>query len=1037
MTRAPAPILWAPTPGAARATRLAGFARFAHERHGAPLTAPEGEPLDYRMLHSWSIQEPGAFWAAVWEFTEIIAEGETGAAPGPALVWPEAPPPAGFPEDGFDPAHRPRWFPEARLNFAENLLQGPDDSVAIVSWDEMGRRCSLSFGELRHETARFADALRAAGVGPGDRVAGFLPNLPETIIAFLGAATVGAIWSSCSPDFGTDAVVDRFGQIEPRVLVTADGYRYRGRDIDLTSRIRDIASRLPSLERVVRVPVSRGYAGAGAPTGTLTRERDLPGTVEWRDFLAASGPGAGESTTLRTPLYDRFPFDHPLAILYSSGTTGAPKCIVHSAGGTLLQHRKEHALHLDLKAGERFFYFTTCGWMMWNWLVTGLAEGATLILYDGSPMMATQPGGPSDMLWTLAEAERVEIFGTSARHLALMEKEGVRPGETRGFPELRTVLSTGSPLAPASFDWVYREVKPDLQLASISGGTDIISCFVLGVPTEPVRRGEIQGAGLGMAVEIRSPAAEGAARLAGSPGELVCARPFPSMPSSFWNDPGHERYRAAYFGAYSGVWRHGDWAEESASGGFIIHGRSDATLNPGGVRIGTADIYRQVEAFDEVIEAVAVEQHVPGAEPAETRIVLFVRLRAGATLDDGLEVAIRQRVREGASPHHVPEVVLPVPDIPRTISGKVSEIAVRDVVQGRQVANEEALENPGALAPFRDLARLTLPAPFIGLLNGLVDYAGLFPPAALPMDRAVANYAAYRRGPDRWALGRFVVPAARLEEFLAAAGPYLPPTAAAEGGARSADPWALSVLVGDEPGEDAERIRAFRERAGAAVQLAALEARVRTVEAVERLIRALSRIGGGAESWLEVPFDLEDAELEALLDSVQNSGAFAKLRTGGVTPELFPSSRRLLRSLRACAERNLRLKCTAGLHHPLHGDYRLTYESGAAAAPMYGYLNLLLAMAVLRAGGTDEQALAALEESDPASFRVDRSGLGWNHFRFGLADLAALRREGLAGFGSCSFREPVDEVVQILPRMQAAATRPAHPITLHHQIPAP
>jgi acetoacetyl-CoA synthetase len=494
------PVLWTPSPERAQGARIVAFARLAEARFGGPAAPGQGDRLDeagYRALHAWSVAEPDAFWRAVWAFTGIVsedAEGRVlppGEAPEQGMVPPEGPPPPGFPPGGFDPGHRPRWFPDVRLNFAENLLAPAErdpDALALVSWDEGGRRGTMTFGELRHEAARFAEALRARGVGPGDRVAGFMPNLPETLVAFLGTATVGAVWSSCSPDFGVGAVVDRFGQIAPRILVAADGYRYKGKAIDLAGRVAEIAGRLPSVEAVVMVPFAEAPAESPA------------GAIRWEDFLAAGGDPAGSEgdpagsgDALRIPAYTRLPFDHPLAVLYSSGTTGLPKCIVHTAGGTLLQHRKEHALHVDLRAGERFFYFTTCGWMMWNWLVTGLAEGATLVLYDGAPALPHEP----DVLWRVAEAEEVSVFGVSARYLALMEKEGVRPGATRDLSALRCILSTGSPLAPASFDWVYREVKADVHLASISGGTDIVSCFVLGVPTLPVSAGRDPGPGAG------------------------------------------------------------------------------------------------------------------------------------------------------------------------------------------------------------------------------------------------------------------------------------------------------------------------------------------------------------------------------------------------------------------------------------------------------------------------------------------------------------------------------------------------------------
>jgi acetoacetyl-CoA synthetase len=1013
-------VLWTPTAERARGTRIAAFARLAEERFGAPGTlGPDGTlGVDgYRALHAWSVAEPGAFWRAVWVFTGVVSEDAEGRAipPGEApergMVPPEGPRPPDFPPHGFDPGHSPSWFPDVRLNMAENLLApagANPDALALVSWDEGGRRGTMTFGELRHEAARFAEALRTRGIGPGDRVAGFLPNLPETIVAFLGTAAVGAVWSSCSPDFGVGAVVDRFGQIAPRILVAADGYRYKGKAIDLGSRVAEIAGRLPSVEAVVVVPFADSPAEGPAAA------------IRWEDFLGSGGDLAGSGGdlagsggALRIPEYTRLPFDHPLAILDSSGTTGLPKCIVHTAGGTLLQHRKEHALHVDLRAGERFFYFTTCGWMMWNWLVTGLAEGATLVLYDGAPALPREP----DVLWRLAEAEEVSVFGVSARYLALMEKEGVRPGATRNLSALRCILSTGSPLAPASFDWVYREVKADMHLASISGGTDIVSCFVLGIPTLPVRRGEIQGAGLGMAVEVREPDAAGTGktgRLVGEPGELVCTRPFPSMPGAFWNDPDGARYRDAYFAHVPGVWRHGDWAEETPAGGYVIHGRSDATLNPGGVRIGTAEIYRQVEAFPQVLESVAVGQEVPGGSgEADVRIVLFVRMREGAVLDDALEAAIRRQIREHASPHHVPRVILAVPDIPRTISGKISEIAVREVIHGRPVKNTDALANPEALEAFRGITALHLPAPLEALLRGVVDYAGLFPPSALPMEEAAANHAAYRASNDRWALGRFVVPVARLDAFQEAAAPHL----------ASGAPWELSALVGDDPAADAHRVNAFHRWAERRVRVAAIEAHAGDGERVSAVTsafppRVATELDAGLEVWLEVPWSMvpdapdagDNAELRTLLRAIRDAGAFAKARTGGVTPDLFPSPERLLVFLRAALDEGVRFKATAGLHHPLRGSYPLTYAPDAERGVMFGYLNVLLATAVLRAGGSDEEGLAALVESDPAALTLGAEALQWERFRFDAKELADLRTRTMGGFGSCSLREPVEEL---------------------------
>jgi len=1009
VTLPPAPVLWAPSSARTEGARIHAFASLARG-YGAP---PAGAG-DYRALHAWSIHDPGAFWSAVWAFAGVIGEGggeDSGgmAAAERAVEWPRGAVPPGVPEEGFDPAWRPRWFPHARLNFAENLLQAPDEAEALVGWTEDGRTGTLTFGQLRHEVARFATALRARGVVPGDRVAAVLPNVPETVIAFLGTAAVGAVWSSSSPDFGTGAVVDRFAQIEPRVLLVTDGYQYKGRTFDQRDRVAGLRARLPSVECVVRVAAT--YAQQGVEPGGTPPGSDRGGDLAWEHFLAAGGPPLAELREGRAPFlrprYERLPFDHPLAILYSSGTTGLPKGIVHSAGGTLLQHRKEHLLHVDLRAGDRFFYFTTCGWMMWNWLVSGLAEGATLILYDGAPALPDAP----DLLWALAEAERVQVMGVSARYIALMEKEGVRPGATRDLTPLRTLLSTGSPLPPAGFRWVYREVASDVHLASISGGTDILSCFMLGVPTLPVHEGEIQGAGLGMAVEIRD---EEGRPCVGSPGELVCTRPFPSMPIGFWNDPGHVRFRAAYFERIPGVWCHGDWAEETGNGGFVIHGRSDATLNPGGVRLGTAEIYRQVEGFPEVLEAVAAGQDRPGGEVGDVRIVLLVRLRDGALLTPALESALRRAIREHASPHHVPEVIAAVPDLPRTLSGKLSEIAVRDALNGRASSNADALANPEALQTLRALVTPRLPAPLAPLMQGVVDYAGLFPPAALAMGEAVAKYAEYRRGGEAAVLGRFVVPVARLAEFEAAWG-----GTAAAGDA----PWELSAILGEDLEAEAPAIAAFHARTGGRARIVSLEARVASAEDVDR-VAALFPPTEGMELWLELPAPVvADAAARApLLDRIQAVGAFAKLRTGGVTASLFPAPETVGGFLRACVQRGLRFKATAGLHHPLRGEYPLTYAPDAPRGVMFGYLNILLATAVLRAGGSDEEALAALIEEDAGAMRVDQGALSWGRFRLSPATLHSLRQDAVAGFGSCSFEEPVGELGALLARFTPSST---------------
>ncbi|HSD73609.1 MAG TPA: acetoacetate--CoA ligase [Steroidobacteraceae bacterium] len=643
-------MLWTPTRERLANANATRFIEFVRARAGARCT-------DWPQLYDWSIAHPDRFWPALMDFAQVRAQ--RGA--GPVL------------EHGTRMSSA-RWFRGTTLNFAENLLRLETDQPALVFHNERGERRELSFTELRHEVARIAAGLRACGVVAGDRVVGFLPNLPEAVIAMLAAASLGATWSSCSPDFGIQGVLDRFGQIAPKVLFTADGYYYGGKTIDSIAPIAGVLASLPSVEQVVVVP----YVSA-TPDFSRLRQAML-----YREFGNSGEP-------LR---FASLPFDHPLYILYSSGTTGVPKCIVHGAGGTLLQHQKEHLLHTDLRAGDSLLYFTTCGWMMWNWLVSVLAVGATAVLYDGSP---TYPH--ARVLWRIAEHEQLTAFGTSARYLAAIDKERVKPREEFRLDGLRTILSTGSPLAPEGFDYVYRDIKSDVQLSSISGGTDIVSCFVLGSPLLPVYRGEIQCRGLGMRVEIFD---EDGRPVVGEPGELVCTAPFPSMPVGFWNDADGSRYRAAYFERFPDVWCHGDYATLTPRGGVIIYGRSDAVLNPGGVRIGTAEIYRQVEKLDEVLESLAVGQEWNN----DVRVILFVRLRPGLTLSDALQQKIRDTIRTHTTPRHVPARIIAVPEIPRTISGKIVELAVRNVIHGRPVKNTDALANPQALDHFRNLPEL-------------------------------------------------------------------------------------------------------------------------------------------------------------------------------------------------------------------------------------------------------------------------------------------------------------------------------------------
>jgi len=643
--------IWSPGPARFKAANIQRFSEGVQSRLGRDIR-------DYWDLHGFSIEQPEQFWRAVWEFCTII--GKPG---GPTVRHPDRMPGA-------------QWFPEARLNFAENLLRFRDAQPAIIFRGESGARSELSFDELHTAVAQTAAALRSSGVAAGDRVAGYMPNLPETIIAMLATTSIGAIWSSCSPDFGISGVVDRFGQIEPKVLFCANAYSYNAKVFDCLEKVAGIAKAVPSIERVIVVPYME-------PKGELAL---IPNSSWLSDF---------QDRTASEVVFERLPFDHPVYIMYSSGTTGIPKCIVHGAGGTLIQHMKEQVLHTNLRRSDRICYFTTCGWMMWNWLVSSLATGATVVLYDGSPFHP----GPAAM-FDLVDELRISVLGTGAKSISAWEKAGIRPRESHDLDSLVTLLSTGSPLAAEGFDYVYRDIKPDVCLSSISGGTDIISCFVLGCPTLPVYRGELQCPGLGMAVEIRRD--DGSLADTGETGELCCSKPFPSMPVFFWGDEDGSKYRAAYFEKFPGIWAHGDFVKKTGHRGYVIYGRSDATLNPGGVRIGTAEIYRQVEKLDEVLESICVGQDWQD----DVRVILFVKLREGIQLDQELEGQIRKSIRQNTTPRHVPAKIIQVLDIPRTISGKIVELAVRNVIHGRAVANMDALANPEALALYRELPEL-------------------------------------------------------------------------------------------------------------------------------------------------------------------------------------------------------------------------------------------------------------------------------------------------------------------------------------------
>ena len=619
-----------------------------------------GRKIDnYADLWRWSVDFSEEFWDFLWDYCDV--QGEKG---GRVL------------DSNGGQMLGARFFPEGQINFAENNLRQRDKQTAIIFRNETGQERSLSYADLYEQVSLWQQAFIREGVREGDRVAAYMPNTPETIIAFLAAASLGAIWSSASPDFGVQGVIDRFGQIEPKILITADGYHYNGKVIDCLPKVKDVQPALKGLKKTVVIPFA----------GSSLKPEALPDAVSMADFTAGLKPKEVE--------FKRVDFNHPLFILFSSGTTGVPKCIVHGHGGTLLQHLKEHRLQTNIKPGDKVFYFTTCGWMMWNWLVTGLASGATLLLYDGSPFFSE-----GRVLWDFTSVHGCTLFGTSAKYIDALKSAGMNPGKTHDLSALRTVTSTGSPLVHESFDYIYKAIKPDVHLASISGGTDIVSCFMLGNPLSPVWRGEIQGPGLGMAVDVFDEEGQPATI---SAGELVCTKPFPSMPVSFWNDPERVKYKAAYFERFENIWVHGDWVEKTPHGGFIIHGRSDATLNPGGVRIGTAEIYRQVEQIEGVQESIAVGQDWEG----DVRVILFVVLKKGWELDENLTKEIKTKIRNGASPRHVPAKIIAVSDIPRTKSGKITELAVRDVIHGRKIKNVEALANPDSLQLYKNLQEL-------------------------------------------------------------------------------------------------------------------------------------------------------------------------------------------------------------------------------------------------------------------------------------------------------------------------------------------
>jgi acetoacetyl-CoA synthetase len=642
-------ILWQPGPERIKNANVTRFREWINGRNNLQLKS-------FVDLYDWSVREMEKFWPELIEYAGLKAQSWGDVV----LKNPHQMPGAEF-------------FPDAKLNFTENLLRRDDQTDALVFWGEDKVKTRLSWCDLNIAVSKFSQALRAQGVKKGDRVCGYMPNMSETVIAMLATAAIGATWSSASPDFGVQGVEDRFGQIEPKVMITVDGYYYNGKSHDIREKVKDVVDRIPSLEAVVIVT----YAFDGKNTTGIRN------AVSYAEFT-----GRYDAEKIE---FEQVEFNHPLYVMFSSGTTGKPKCIVHGTGGTLLKQVSEHLMHCDVVPGDRVFYFTTCGWMMWNWLMGGLAAEATLLLYDGSPFY---PSG--NILFDYADAERMTLFGTSAKYIDALAKAELKPRQTHDLSTVRAMTSTGSPLAPESFDYVYNDIKQDIHLASISGGTDILGCFVLACPVLPVRRGIIQTRALGVAVNVYD---DNAKPVLNQKGELVCTAPFPSMPVGFWNDPDGKRYHDAYFDRFPNIWCHGDYVELDDTGGMIIYGRSDATLNPGGVRIGTAEIYRQVELLPEIQESIVIGQQWDN----DVRVVLFVVLKPGVTLDDALSDRIRKQIRSNCTPRHVPAKIVAVDDIPRTKSGKITELAVRDVVHGRKVKNQEALANPEALDLYADL----------------------------------------------------------------------------------------------------------------------------------------------------------------------------------------------------------------------------------------------------------------------------------------------------------------------------------------------